>query len=134
MYHAILDSQTFFFPLLDTHTLSCTALAVALISATIGEYRHAVEESPAWNANDEKIMAARAAIWNAAGETILIFSVLIVACAVTICLLTQPLDQNMIYILNGISRMLAAVVLGQLSIRIALVRHVTQSFPLASFH
>jgi hypothetical protein len=93
---------------------------VATISATIGEYRHAVGESEAWNKSVEKQVEAKKAIWRASLEAIGIFMVLIVAFAIAVPLLVDPLDERMLYIVNGISRLTGSVILGLLSIRIAL--------------
>ena len=93
---------------------------MAIISATIGEYRHAIGESTAWTKSEEKQIEAKKAIWRAAFEAIGIFMVLIIAFGIAIPLLTNPLDERMLYIINGFSRLTAAVVLGLLSIRIAL--------------
>lgn len=45
---------------------------------------------------------------------------LIVAFAIAVPLLTDPLDERMLYIINGFSRLTGSIILGLLSIRIAL--------------
>ena len=112
-------SNTVFLSSVECRTIVHLPYAVAVISATIGDYRHAIEESAYWSKSDEKQMEARKYIWRAAFEAIAIFMLLIIAFGIAVPLLTDPLDERMLYIINGFSRLTAAAVLALLSVRIA---------------
>jgi hypothetical protein len=93
---------------------------VALISSTIADHLQAVQESTVWNKSDELQAQAKHAVWRASLEAILVFLLLLIAFSIAIPLAVDPLDERMKYIVNGVSRLAAAVVLALLSIRVAL--------------
>lgn len=102
---------------------------VALISATIGRYRAALKELCRSNTNDEThgnqerflltYPQAKQVICTAALQVIFVFVLLLLVCAVAITQLTDPLDQRMTYIINGLSRLTAAVLMALLSFKVA---------------
>ncbi|CAB9504373.1 expressed unknown protein [Seminavis robusta] len=120
--HGLLQTYSF-----NWGTFAIFASYVPLISICLGNYRSAVEAHTYWNATEDQILLARRCIWTAALEAIGVFLMLIIISAITIALLTNPLDERMDYIIEGVSRLTSSVIQFQLSIRVAIWMGVYQN-------
>lgn len=100
---------------------------VALISATIGRYRAAVKKElcPSKMVETDQqegrltYHQAKQVIRRASLQVIYVFAFVIVVTSVAVTQLTDPLDQRMTYIINGLSRLTAGVFMALLSFRVA---------------
>lgn len=101
-------------------TFSIISSYVALISICVGSYRVVIDVHPVFSATDETLAEARKACWFAALEAIGVFTVLIIAMAIVVPILTRPLDPRMVQIIEGFSQLLSSVILGMLSLRVAI--------------
>jgi len=83
----------------------------------IGQYRTVVRHSPDW-ADPEKQKQALRAINMAAASASLVAIVLIIAIAVPLGLLSRDFDENVVMIIEGVSKVVAAFCILQLSLKI----------------
>ena len=97
---------------------------VAAIMATVGEYRRLAtleNDNPVtvWNMTPAARAKAYHTIQSGAVQAILLYGVLLGVSAPLVTLTARPLDPRMVYIIHGISRFVAAVILAIMSVRIA---------------
>uniref|UniRef100_A0A7S3P4G9 Uncharacterized protein n=1 Tax=Amphora coffeiformis TaxID=265554 RepID=A0A7S3P4G9_9STRA len=119
---------------------------VASIGATVGEYRRLVAladnndgtntvATTVWNATPTARAQARATIRQGALQALLAYTVLLFTSSCIVTLLARPLDQRMVYLIQGWSRLVAAAVLALLSVRVAQWLDLyPSSFHLADYH
>lgn len=97
----------------------CTIFAREVLEATIviGQYRTVLLRSPDWQEPEKQIQGLRA-INTAAITAALVALVMILAVAIPLGLLSQNLSPKVIQIVEGISKIVAAICITQLSIKI----------------
>jgi hypothetical protein len=98
---------------------------IASVTATIGDYRRLTSKLDndsgvtVWNATPASRAQARSLIRKGAKQAIVGYIVWVAITAPIVTLLAQPLDQRMLYIIHGLSRVTATVCVTLLSIRVA---------------
>ena len=94
---------------------------VPLIGRSVGEYRQAIQQPNChWQKEDADTQRqAMGSILRATFETIGVWLLILIGFAILIPLLTNPLDERMGYMVEAFSRLIAGLILGVLSIRVA---------------
>lgn len=82
----------------------------------IGQYRTVVQRSPEWQ-EPEKQKAGLKAIWQAAGLATLVAVLIIIATAVPLALLSKEFDERVGDVIEGVSKVVAAICILQLSLK-----------------
>mmetsp|Transcript_22521 Transcript_22521/g.62549 ORF Transcript_22521/g.62549 Transcript_22521/m.62549 type:complete len:680 (-) Transcript_22521:149-2188(-) len=113
---------------------------VASVSATIGDLRAAAEGKnfrgvrASTSSQNSNIPVVHDVIRKSAMQAIGIFVLTVIGSAVLITLLSDPLDERMVHILNGLSRISSSVTLAVLSVRVALWLNLYQSYKRINNH
>lgn len=98
----------------------CTIFAREFLEGAIiiGQYRTILQKSPDWNKDEEKLKAGLRAIRNSALLATFVAILVIIAVAVPLGLLSQQLDEKTADIIEGVSKIVAAICILQLSLKI----------------
>jgi len=99
-------------------TLVLSAVLVLDIAAEIGEYFRALEASAHWTYSSRRLKEGRDAVTQAALHSIAFSSVFTFITATIVTLCTRDMDWRMIHVLEGSSRILAALTLAWSSVKI----------------
>lgn len=104
-------------PLFDAAVMTIFAREVLEGTIIVGQYRTVVQRSPDW-ADPEKQKQGLRAINMAAGLAALVAIVIVIAFAVPLGLLSREFDEHVVEIIEGVSKVVAAFCILQLSLKI----------------
>lgn len=98
----------------------CTIFAREFLEGAIiiGQYRTILQKSPDWNTDPDKLKSGLKAITNAALLATFVAILVVIAVAVPLGLLSQDLDEKTADIIEGVSKIVAAICILQLSLKI----------------
>lgn len=95
-----------------------TIFAREMLEGTIiiGQYRTVVQRAPEWQ-EPEKQKSGLKAIWQAAGLATLVALIIIICTAIPLALLSKEFDEKVGDVIEGVSKIVAAICILQLSLK-----------------